>query len=107
MKTRLILKPGQNGTRKELQKYGSRLVAVRYRYDEARRVRLKTVELVEDEVAWVPTVPADRDPAELVFVQAAKNAGARWHEGRKLWVMALGQVYATGLDRRIVANIHP
>lgn len=117
MRTRLILKPGQNGTRKELAKYGGRLVAVRYRYDEARRVRMKTVELVEDEIVWVPTVPPDRDPAELVFVrigyqevelrQAAKNAGARWHEDRKLWAMALGQVYAVGLDRRIVANIHP
>lgn len=112
MRTRLTLKPGQNGTQKELKKYGGRLLAVRYRYDEARRVRIKTVELAEDEVVWVPTVPADRDPAEHVFVrigfeelalrQAAKDAGARWHDERKLWRMALGQAYATGLDRRIV-----
>ena len=112
MRTRLTLKPGQNGTFKELKKYGGRLLVVRYRYDEARRVRMKTVELVEDEVVWVPTVPPDRDPSEFVFVrigfhevelrQAAKNAGARWVEERKLWQMQLGQVYATGLDRRIV-----
>lgn len=112
MKTRLTLKPGQNGTQKELKKYGGRLLAVRYRYDEARRVRLKTVELVEDEVVWVPTIPVDRDPAELVFVRigyeevelrrSAKQAGARWNDQRKLWQMALGPVYATGLDRRIV-----
>lgn len=29
MKTRLTLKPGQNGTKKLLRKYGGRLVAVR------------------------------------------------------------------------------
>ncbi|HXG29426.1 MAG TPA: hypothetical protein VNJ47_11350 [Nevskiales bacterium] len=38
-KTRLTLKPGQNGTRKLQDKYGDRLLAVRYRYDPARRVR--------------------------------------------------------------------
>jgi len=33
---RLILRPGQNGTKKLLEKYGDRLVSVRYRYDEAK-----------------------------------------------------------------------
>lgn len=48
MKTRLTLKPGQNGTKKMLDKYGERLLAVRYRYDAARHLRIKTVELVEE-----------------------------------------------------------
>lgn len=112
MKTRLTLKPGQNGTKKLLRKYGGRLLAVRYRYDERRRVRLKTVELIEEELPWVPSLPSGRSGDERVLVRihynevelrvAAKNTGARWDEERKLWEMSLSAVYGMGLDQRIV-----
>jgi hypothetical protein len=46
MKTRLILKPGQKGTKRLTDKYGDALVCVRYRYDAELRQRLKTVELI-------------------------------------------------------------
>lgn len=49
--------PGSNGTKKLVERYGERLVCVRYRYDEERRKRIKTVELVEEESAWVPAAP--------------------------------------------------
>lgn len=112
MKTRLTLKPGQNGTKKLQVKYGGRLLAVRYRYDEARRVRLKTVELVEEELPWVPRLPTNADPNELVLVRvlyeeaelrvAVRHAGGRWDHKRKLWGMPLATAYALGLDQRIV-----
>ena len=50
----LILKPGQRGTKKLCAEYGERLLCVRYRYDEERRKRPKTVELEVDEVDWEP-----------------------------------------------------
>src|SRR6266567_4170366 len=56
MKSRLNLKPGQKGTKKLVEKYGDLLLYVRYRYDENRGVRLKTVELVEEETPWQPSV---------------------------------------------------
>lgn len=112
MKTRLTLKPGQNGTKKLQLKYGGRLLAVRYRYDEQRRVRLKTVELIEEELPWIPSLPSGRDPNERVFVRlhweevelrlAVKNAGGRWHQERKLWELRLSDVYGMGLDQRMV-----
>ena len=43
------LKPGQKGTEQYLEQYGDALVGVRYRYDEAHGVLLKTVELVIEE----------------------------------------------------------
>jgi len=46
MKTRLVLKPGQRGTKRLVKKYGSALVCVRFRYDAETRQRLKTVELI-------------------------------------------------------------
>jgi hypothetical protein len=49
METRLTLRPGQHGTKKLVERFGKRLVAVRYLYDAAAGRRLKTVELVIDE----------------------------------------------------------
>lgn len=40
------LKPGSKGTKQYVEKYGEALVGVRYRYDKARGLLLKTVELV-------------------------------------------------------------
>ena len=37
IKTGLILKPGQKGTKKLTAEYGDRPVCVRYRYDETRK----------------------------------------------------------------------
>jgi len=54
MKTRLILKPGQKGTKKLAGIYGDMLVCVRYRYDGKRGKRLKTVELIVEETDWDP-----------------------------------------------------
>lgn len=54
VETRLSLAPGQNGTKKLLATYGERLLRVRYRYDAARGVRHKTVELIVETTPWNP-----------------------------------------------------
>ena len=51
MKTQTHLKPGQKGTKRLVEKYGDSLLCVRYRYDEIRGIRLKTVEIVVEEKA--------------------------------------------------------
>jgi hypothetical protein len=54
MKIKKILKPGQPGTKKWVEKFGEDLLCVRYRYDESRRRKFKTVELIVDESIWEP-----------------------------------------------------
>ena len=54
MKTRLTLKPGQDGTKQELEKYGGALVCIRFRYDVKSGKRLKTVELIVEATDWKP-----------------------------------------------------
>ena len=49
MKSYAHLKPGQKGTMRLVKEYGKALLCVRYRYDEARNVKLKTVEIIVDE----------------------------------------------------------
>lgn len=112
MKTRLTLKPGQPGTKREVHKYGGLLVAVRFRYDADRRLRFKTVELIEEQRPWVPTLASTRDPNDKVFVRvgfaeadlrmAVKAAGGQWHQERKLWELRIATAYELGLDNRIV-----
>jgi hypothetical protein len=70
IKTRLTLRPGDNGTKKLVRKYGHRLLAVRYRYDASTCRRFKPVELLEEEPPWDPPTPP-ADPAARVKVVVA------------------------------------
>ena len=52
MVTRLTLRPGMPGTKELLARHVERLVCVRYLYQQARSLRLKTLELVMEEAPW-------------------------------------------------------
>ena len=112
MKTRLTLRPGQNGTKKLMEKYGDKLLAVRYRYDPQHRIRLKTVELVEEQLPWDPVRPHGHEPNAMVLLrlgfheeklrQSIKAAGGMWLPERKLWQLSYRLAMAMGLGTRIV-----
>jgi len=94
MTARLKLKPGQKGTKKLHAEYGDKLVCVRYRYDEASRTRIKTVELIVEKTAWKPLAKkfADNDlvPVRIGFTEAdlkkaANEAKGRWDPDLRLW----------------------
>ena len=98
METRLTLRPGQHGTRKLVERFGERLVRVRYLYDAAAGRRLKTVELIVESVPWAPRPrrPRRRDD-EIVAVriafdevdlrERARRFGAVWRPEQRLWEM--------------------
>lgn len=111
MKARLTLRAGQAGTRKLVEKYGDRLVYVRYRYDAERRRRIKTVELVEEEVPWLPhqgrvsrqTVVALRVAAnEQTIQRQVREAGGTWDARQKVWRLTYEQIVRLELEDRIV-----
>jgi hypothetical protein len=112
MKTRLTLRPGQNGTKKLTAQYGGQLVCVRYRYDVQRQLRIKTIELIVQQQPWIP--PPSQDPNRLVLVHigfgettlriAARQAGGNWIPEQKLWRLKLSTARELGLERRIVAR---
>jgi len=109
MKSRLNLKPGQKGTKRLVEKYGKALLYVRYRYDEVRGVRLKTVEIVVEEKPWQPNsrlrdeemVPVMVNFSEKVLRDRLKAAGGRWDPAAKLWHVAYGSIRGTDLEGRI------
>jgi len=117
METRLTLRPGQNGTRKLTERFGKRLVCVRYRYDGILRRRYTTVELIVAESAWIPRgrkTRGTRSPDDMVFVRVGyaeeglraklKTLGALWRPHHKLWELPWSVARGLELEDRVV---HP
>ena len=106
LKTRLTLPPGANGTKKLRERYGDRLVCVRYRYDAEKRRRMKTVELIEEELPWIPVaaIYLVKIPYEDVDLrQKVKEAGGQWNAQKKAWHLNGTMVRRLGLEDRVVA----
>jgi hypothetical protein len=107
MQIRLTRKPGQKGTKQLKLKYGDALVSVRYRYDEKKRKKYKTVELIVDEHEWMPNdTPVY---VKIAWVETElrikiKQAGGRWLPEKKLWELVYGKVVKLGLCERIVRD---
>lgn len=110
MRTRLKLKPGQRGTRKLVQQYGSRLVSVRYRYDEEKQRRYKTIELIVDETEWRPRLR----PETIVYLRVAwgeaqiaakiRRAGGEWNRPKQYWELRYEAALKLGLEGRIIGH---
>jgi hypothetical protein len=102
------LKPGQNGTKGLVEQYGDALLCVRYRFDEVRGMKLKTVEIIVDEKPL--RTPRFKDD-DLVPVHVAYDEKelrqqlhalqARWNSERKLWYVRFGLIRGTVLEERL------
>jgi hypothetical protein len=108
MQSRSKLKPGQKGTKKLVELYGSRLVCVRYRYDEGSQKRFKTAEIIVDEVPWMPKPPKEPVIVDLQIAwgetdlaRKVKAAGGKWNRAKRLWEIPADQALALGLEDRI------
>jgi len=106
MRVGQTLRPGQRGTRRLVDRYGDRLVCVRYRYDEDRQRRVTTVELVVAEGPWAPrpdTVVGVRVVwGEADVARRVKRAGGTWDPRQKVWRLRAGEARRLGLGDRLV-----
>ncbi len=85
-------------------------MAVRYRYDDEKRKRLKTVELIEEEIDWIPAAPlylVKIAYEELELREAIKRAGGTWHAERKAWLLRSEEVRRLHLETRIAGWLEP
>jgi hypothetical protein len=113
MKTRLILRPGQRGTKSLAKKYGEDLLCVRFRYDAKLRQRLKTVELIIERTEWTPPQPRFTEGAivplrikhdDMPMRLQAKAAGGRWNPEKKIWLVRYGKIAGTPLEKHIYVD---
>jgi hypothetical protein len=113
VKTRLILKPGQRGSKRLSEKYGDDLVCVRFRYDAATRQRLKTVELIIERTNWEP--PPEKLSDDLMVAlriegyqtelrKRVKTAGGKWNPERRVWYVRYGDIAGTELEKHIYVD---
>ena len=109
MKSHCHLKPGQKGTKRLVEQYGESLLCVRYRYDETRGVRLKTVEIIVEEKPWQPPFcfkDGDIVPITVAFDETELRAKlqkmrAKWDPNLKIWLVPYRMIRGTELEARI------
>ena len=75
-------------------------------------MRVKTVELIEEELPWEAPLPSGKEGAAQVLLRIAyeetelresvKSAGGVWVKERKLWRIPYAQACALGLEKRVV-----
>ena len=107
--TRVVktLWPGQPGTLKLRQRFGAKLVCVRYRHDPTGLHRLTTVEVVVDEAPVTGRRTDHRiysirvGQREFELQAIVKANGAKWDPQAKLWRMKGSSIKRLGLHTRI------
>ena len=111
MKINKIVKPGQPGTKKLMERYGENLVCVRYRYDNESKRKFKTIELIIDNKPWQPNkerIPMNKlinlriDAKEGELQGLVKKTGGKWNARQKIWRLPYKYVLELGLTARIV-----
>ena len=116
MECRKRLNPGMNGTKRYQQRFGERLLFVRYRHDERHQRRVTTVELIVDEKplpkpngndSQTPYSHLNRPVAvrveyhETQLRTKVKEHGGKWLPEHKRWWMPYSVALELGLENRI------
>ena len=122
MEIRTVRKPGDKGTQALLQKYGERLVCIRYRYDPMHKKRFKTIELIIAEQVWQPPESHPQEDKETGLApkryytrrvgvhvgfqetglrKQIKATGVMWDPSEQLWFVPEEEVRKLGLVQRV------
>ncbi len=111
MKLARKLLPGQPGTKRWVEKYQDKFVCLRYKYDPTKGKKLKTVEIVVEELDWKPNqkrIPKNKivnlrvEYQETTLQRIVKGAGGRWNKEKQRWQLPYKEVVALGLKERMV-----
>jgi hypothetical protein len=111
MKAKRTLLPGGPGTKKIMNKYGDRLLCVRYRTDPTTLKKYKTVELIEEEIRHdhkPKAIPMNKRVEIQIHVRESflrelvKTSGGKWDIGKQTWRLPYREVLKLGLEKRIV-----
>lgn len=116
LEARATRRPGDKGTKRLLERYGTRLLFVRYRYNPETRRMLKTVELIVSERPvrhrGQPQPLASTPPVEEVGLRIAarehwlrdkvRAAGGYWDPRRGLWILRAAEAVKLRLPSRVV-----
>ena len=117
LEARATRRPGEKGTKRLLERYGERLLFVRYRYNAETRNMLTTVELVVDERPArprnKPNPPVSPPAGDQVGIRIAarerwlrdkvRAAGGYWDPRCALWILHADVAARLRLSSRVVS----
>lgn len=102
---------GSPGTKDLADKFGDRLLCVRYKYNRELKQKIKTAEIIIREWDWEKN-PKDIPQNKIVHVRIEfgekqlglliRSAGGNWNKAKKYWELAYGTVRQLGLEDRII-----
>ncbi len=119
MRITTTLRPGKKGTKHLTEKYGERLVCVRYRVDRNTGKRYTTIELIEQESETCSPAAVEKvdqhqhnrqrfglriEYWETDLREKVKQAGGIWRPRHKLWELPYSDVVSMGLESRVVGK---
>lgn len=100
------LQPDQKGARRLAERFGDRLVCVRYRTDPESGRRFTTVEIVVEERAPISRAPTHQlvriGWKETELRDAVKARGGIWVPDKKLWRMPTSAIRQLRIQNRVV-----
>ena len=109
MKVKRKVFPGQPGTKKLVEKFGKDLLCVRYRYDEKRKMKFKTIELIIEKSSW-NVEPKKISPNKNYFLRVKYGdkklikrilaAGGKWNSNKNLWELCYEKILELNLKNR-------
>ncbi len=109
--TRKVLRPGQPGTQKYMQEFGSDLICIRHRYNSKKRKKQITAEIVLEEKPWL-TDTKRIPPNKIVGIKVTyqeknirkmiQDVGAKWDPVSRLWFLAYHHIESLGLEKRMI-----
>ncbi|MBN1781126.1 hypothetical protein JW948_08390 [bacterium] len=112
MRALRTLKPGTSGAKNETEKYGNKLICVRYRMDPVTLKKYKTVELIEDEIQNSKKEPGKIPVNKILHLKiyineyqlrkVVKASGGKWDVKSQTWLLAYREILNLGLENRIV-----
>lgn len=117
LEARATRRPGDKGTKRLLERFGARLLFVRYRYNPETRSMLTTVELIVDErparTRDKPQRPVSTPTPDQVGLRIAarerwlqdklRAAGGYWDPRRALWILPASEAVRLQLSSRVVS----
>lgn len=108
------LKPGDAGTKHLVEKYGDELLSVRYIYDPEKKIKMKTIELIESvqnwngaykKYPWNKIMKLKVDYGEASIGRLIRSAGGYWNKSNKFWELPYREVISLGLEDRIIDEV--
>jgi hypothetical protein len=111
MKTTRILKAGQPGTKKLVERYGDNLICVRDRYDDQKKAMYKTIEIIIEDKPQQEKhkkIPQNKNMDirigynEIDLRSKIKSCGGKWNTSKKVWQLPYKKIKELDLLDRIV-----